>query len=330
MNHDRGPWMNKTSTLCYDYDLSQFEIGGNELILYITLVLGILISLWILLGNTLVIATYRANRSLHTVGNFYIAQLAIADFLTGMVGLFVIISNTFFPLKWVCSVTYIFIYQFFAIVSLASSLGFLIMISVNRYIAVFCSLRYHSIMSQHKSIIISITVWSLSVIYSMIIMTDFYVYISAYKEEMNVEVECEKSVEIPRITGYSIGIIFLIVLLVHGAIYTMIFKAVRKLQRKAKHSTRDCPNVPVSGANLKLIKTALIIICLFTICWAPFAVSLTIAQYGWLSRVDVNILFYPAYVLAIVNSGMNPVIYGIRSVSYRAGMSKLLRLKIIR
>ncbi|CAH1787068.1 unnamed protein product, partial [Owenia fusiformis] len=137
---------------------------------------------------------------------------------------------------------------------------------------------------------------------------------------------------VPRFMGMTFGTLYMVVLIPHIVIYICIFTVVIRQQKKMNitnenGSSNSGQNIPKSSLNL--VKTALIVIGLFQICWTPFVVYLTILQFDLIDARErtVGIGMFVAYVIAIINSGMNPIVYAVRSTAFRTGMRKVLKLK---
>ena len=61
--------------------------GSTTIIIWINHVFEIVIALLIMLGNGLVLASIAREKTLQTITNYFVASLAAADFLVGMLGI---------------------------------------------------------------------------------------------------------------------------------------------------------------------------------------------------------------------------------------------------
>nr|XP_054766042.1 adenosine receptor A2a-like [Lytechinus pictus] len=114
------------------------------------------------IGNGLVLYIYTSNSRLHTVTNYFIVSLAIADFLVGLLGVpFAILTNETLPhgsfygclimlnfLLWLCG---------------ASTFS-LIGVSLDRYIAISYPLRYNVFVTPLRAIVVIIVCWIMAAI----------------------------------------------------------------------------------------------------------------------------------------------------------------------
>ncbi|KAH0615750.1 hypothetical protein JD844_026172 [Phrynosoma platyrhinos] len=131
---------------------------------------GIFLALFILsaiVGNILVILSVACNRHLQTVTNYFIINLAIADLL---------LSTTVLPFSatlevledlWVFGRIFCDIWAAVDVLCCTASIMSLCIISVDRYIGVKYSLKYPTIMTERKAVIIMVAVWISSMVISI-------------------------------------------------------------------------------------------------------------------------------------------------------------------
>lgn len=131
--------------------------------------IGVFLALFILsaiVGNILVILSVACNRHLQTVTNYFIINLAIADLL---------LSTTVLPFSatlevldfWVFGRIFCDIWAAVDVLCCTASIMSLCIISVDRYIGVKYSLKYPTIMTEKKAVIILIMVWLSSMVISI-------------------------------------------------------------------------------------------------------------------------------------------------------------------
>uniref|UniRef100_H2ZZL4 Adrenoceptor alpha 1D n=1 Tax=Latimeria chalumnae TaxID=7897 RepID=H2ZZL4_LATCH len=131
--------------------------------------LGVVLATFILfaiVGNLLVILSVACNRHLQTVTNYFIINLAIADLL---------LSTTVLPFSatlevlgfWVFGRIFCNIWAAVDVLCCTASIMSLCIISIDRYIGVKYSLKYPTIMTERKAVIILIVVWLSSMVISI-------------------------------------------------------------------------------------------------------------------------------------------------------------------
>eukprot|EP00063_Salmo_salar_P018786 XP_013993621.1 PREDICTED: trace amine-associated receptor 13c-like [Salmo salar] len=141
--------------------------------IYITLYIFILlIAAVTVFLNVLVIISVSHFKKLHTPTNLLILSLAVADFLVGLivipVGTVAIMESCWFYGKYFCVICLYINY-----LCLSLSLGNLVLISVERYVAVCDPLMYHSKITITRIIgCISIT-WCCCITYNAVILNNY-------------------------------------------------------------------------------------------------------------------------------------------------------------
>uniref|UniRef100_A0A452HAI9 G-protein coupled receptors family 1 profile domain-containing protein n=1 Tax=Gopherus agassizii TaxID=38772 RepID=A0A452HAI9_9SAUR len=148
------------------------ETNGTSLPLALDLQavgVGVFLALFILsaiVGNILVILSVACNRHLQTVTNYFIVNLAIADLL---------LSTTVLPFSatlevlgsWAFGRIFCDIWAAVDVLCCSASIMSLCIISVDRYIGVKYSLKYPTIMTEKKAVVILGVVWLSSMVISI-------------------------------------------------------------------------------------------------------------------------------------------------------------------
>ncbi|XP_009898852.2 sphingosine 1-phosphate receptor 4 [Dryobates pubescens] len=112
-------------------------------------------------------------------------------------------------------------------------------------------------------------------------------------------------------------VMFSIILLGIVGLYISIFQLVQasSKQSSSRHGRKR---------SLRLLKTVLIILGAFIVCWSPLFVLLLLDVFCEPQRcAELHSLDWPL-ALAMLNSGINPIIYSLRSVEVRRAVGNLL------
>lgn len=111
-------------------------------------------------------------------------------------------------------------------------------------------------------------------------------------------------------------VIFFVILLTIGVLYGAIYCHVHKSTQMGPQRTRK--------RSLALLKTVVTIVVVFMFCWGPLFLLLLV-DFFCVSRNCV-LLFSADFCisLAVLNSGLNPIIYALGSSDMRKAMAKLL------
>ncbi|XP_030046881.1 alpha-1D adrenergic receptor [Microcaecilia unicolor] len=134
-----------------------------------TIGVGVFLAVFILcaiVGNILVILSVACNKHLQTVTNYFIINLAIADLL---------LSTTVLPFSatlevlgfWAFGRVFCNIWAAVDVLCCTASIMSLCIISIDRYIGVKYSLKYPTIMTEKKAVVILILLWLASMVISI-------------------------------------------------------------------------------------------------------------------------------------------------------------------
>ncbi|XP_055928045.1 trissin receptor-like [Argiope bruennichi] len=115
-------------------------------------------------GNLLVMIVVILHRRMRTITNFFLVNLAVADLC---VGLFCVYQNLSFYLTshWAFGNFLCKMYHFVHSLSYTASIAILIVISVERYVAIVHPMLSKQVMTSRRLRIVSVTVWLVSAAY---------------------------------------------------------------------------------------------------------------------------------------------------------------------
>ncbi|XP_066506532.1 trace amine-associated receptor 13c-like [Hoplias malabaricus] len=273
--------------------------------------------------NLLVIISISHFKQLHTPTNLIILSLAVADLL---VGLFLMPVKTMELVDtcWYLGIVWCFISQIMNLFSLSASLCSMIIIAVDRYIAVSDPLLYSSRVTVCKMSLIIIMGWSSSLLYNII-----YVYFNDYflQSQTRCYGECVLYIK------HSWVIIDLVIVFVTPCsfiiiLYSIIFK-IAHYQAKAIRAVNNGVSKN-QGENIskfsetKAAKTLGIVIFVYFACWIPFFISSLSVE-----RVtSVSVVWTIFGWLLYMNSSVNPLIYAIFYSWFRESVKYIVGCRI--
>jgi len=256
--------------------------------------------------NTLAIHAIRKTSSLPRTSKTLLASLAVSDVGVGLLGQPLYTSLLVKKLQQNnpgCD-TYIFFAFIISVFSLASFLG-VVVLSVDRFLAIHLHLRYQQLVSHKRVVAVLISIWLLSV---LIAFTLFWV---------------------PFITYSSIILCLGVIgLLLTTAAYIRIYLAIRRhknqiraLQPQHVAQTGEMENF---ASLIKSTINAFYVYLVFLACYMPFFIRFIACKiYG--PSIASKQFFFVSVTLVFLNSSLNPVIYCWRMRNIRLAIMDILR-----
>ncbi|KAL2094483.1 hypothetical protein ACEWY4_009202 [Coilia grayii] len=276
--------------------------------------------------NLLVVIAIAHFRQLHTPTNLLILSLSVADFLIGVI-VIPVEAIKLTETCWYFGQQFCFIFQCIVYTLLSSSLGHLVVIAVDRYVAVCDPLLYAQRMTVNKVIISMSVIWSCSVLYNLLLLY------------------CNRSVNISGQNGVCHGECFLYISFEWGmfdliisfiapctimiTLYLRIFQ-VATYQANAIYSISasigytDNIKMPPKSEG-KAAKTLGIVVAVYLLCWIPYYLSLLTAD---TSESSANAMTFLSWIL-YTNSCVNPIIYALFYSWFKMAVRYILTLKIL-
>ncbi|XP_045912046.1 trace amine-associated receptor 13c-like [Micropterus dolomieu] len=271
--------------------------------------------------NLLVIISISHFRQLHTPTNILLLSLAVSDFLVGL--LVTPFQILFTEPCWllgdlVCSLFYLI-----PCITLCASVVNMVLISVDRYVAICDPLHYPTKITAKRVHICVFLCWGYSVFYSVMLLYDNLkqpgLYNSCYGECVII------------ITG-AIDLIFTFIIPISAIIilYVRVFAvAVSQARAMRSHITavtlKSSATVTVKKSELKAARTLGVVVAVFLMCYCPcYCVSLSGYDFVIGSSTEVVLIF-----LVFFNSCLNPVIYAFFYPWFRKSVKLIITLEIL-
>ncbi|KAJ7991994.1 hypothetical protein DPEC_G00289610 [Dallia pectoralis] len=267
------------------------------------LILGIIS----LLENILVICAIIKNKNLHSPMYLFVCSLAVADMLVS-------VSNA-----WETIVIYLLnnrqlvvddhylrqmdnVFDSFICISVVASMCSLLAIAMDRYVTIFYALRYHSIMTHRRAVLIIGTIWT--------ICTGCGIVFIMYSDN-NPVIICLVSM-------------FFTMLVLMASLYSHMFMLARSHVKRI--ATLPGYNSVHQRASMKGAITLTILLGIFIVCWAPFFLHLIL-----MISCPTNIYcicfmshFNIYLILIMCNSIIDPLIYAFRSQEMRKTFKEII------
>ncbi|CAG5132122.1 unnamed protein product [Candidula unifasciata] len=318
--------MNATSNLGTSDDS---EIGNVKAIDILLCFVACLLTVFVCTGNILTIFAIIYTPSLRTLANIYVVSLAAADFVVGLT--FILLALFLVPTT---RVTIFFRFINVCVLMYGSTIGMtavsaihMMMISVDRYLYISRPYFYQRAISSKVVIGCVCSAWTFGIFYS--ILPHFI-----HKPYPSTPI-CDVTQLMPiQYLFYATASLYWTLVVVIVVMYSLILHTALK-HRKAIHSAGS--NGSQNGgeklrfwerrvfrkSTVKSIKFFLTVFGVFFICLTPILICMGVDYF-------INIppdIYRMCNLLALTNSGMNFIIYGVLNREFRYAFFKMLRLK---
>lgn len=263
-------------------------------------------------GNIpVLLAIYKFPR-LHTTSNYFIASLANADFVVGLV------INPIWAIKsalniWENQAPITIAAECLSIHTIAATTFSLCAVSIDRYLAVVSVFRYSFLLTVQRCRVAIFLTWL-----SAILMPVPRLFL-------------KDPLDLPKLWIAGSVLIFIIPLSIIAFCYFHIFRAARSQARKIRVTSVQNETERKEAANhLKERKAALtiaIIIGLFILFWSPGMILSTVQMLIADDCLKIELIRWWSWsaLLAFTNSAVNPWVYAIRAGEFRGAFWKLFR-----
>ncbi|XP_055004371.1 trace amine-associated receptor 8a-like [Boleophthalmus pectinirostris] len=285
---------------------------------HITLVLLVFMSVTITLLNLLVIISIAHFRQLHSSTNLILLSLAVSDFLVGFV-MTPVFAYTMTSCWYFGDIPCVLHYVVTSI-AVVASIGSIVLISIDRYLAISDPLHYCIKMSR-KVVNISISIcWINAFLFTVIIMVENWFNLGAYKS-CHGECVVHFYKEVDLVWAFVIPISIIIIL------YARVFViAVSQARAMRSHVTAE-KSKNTKKSETKAAKNLGIVVLIYLLCYCPYY-CVTYADIVFVSLDSPVQIFL--LCLIYINSGLNPLIYTMIYPWFRKATKLIVTLQILR
>ncbi|XP_073329899.1 trace amine-associated receptor 13c-like [Pagrus major] len=275
--------------------------------------------------NLLVIISISHFRQLHTPTNLLLLSLAVSDLLVGLVLMpveIIYIESCWFLGDILCTMYYVVDY-----IITSASVANMVLISIDRYIAICEPLQYPTKVTTRRAQICVCLSWVCSVLFRILLLHD-------HLEKPGKSNSCFG--ECVVVINYIAGIIdlvftFIIPIAIIIILYMRVFVvAVSQARAMRSHiaavTAQRSGTVTVKKTELKAARTLGIVLVVFLLCFCPYYYPSLVGED---TSVDASSVPFEIW-LAHFNSCLNPVIYAFFYPWFRKSIRHILTLKVLK
>ncbi|XP_034549957.1 trace amine-associated receptor 13c-like [Notolabrus celidotus] len=274
--------------------------------------------------NLLVIIAVSHFRQLHTPTNILLLSLAVSDFLVGLLLMPVEILRQ--TSCWVFGDLMCSLFNDVTYTVTSASIGGMVLISVDRYVAICDPLRYSSRITERRVTGCVCLCWFLSLLYSNLLLMDDLVEPGRYRLCYG---EC--GIFINFIAGvFDLVVTFFAPITAIIVLYMRVF-VVAVSQARALRSQvvtavtlESSMTVRVKKSELKAARTLGVLVVVFVICLSPYYI-VSLVDENVLNASSMSFVIY----LFLINSCINPLIYALFYPWFRKSLKLIVTLRIL-
>ncbi|XP_070770284.1 trace amine-associated receptor 13c-like [Enoplosus armatus] len=274
--------------------------------------------------NLLVIISISHFRQLHSPTNLLILSLAVSDFIVGLLLMPVEILST--EACWFLGDLMCALYYFVEFIITSSSVGNMVLISIDRFLAICDPLLYTTRVTLDRTKVCVCLCWICSVLYNSLILKDFLRHPASQNSCYG---ECV--VFLNYITGIvDFVFTFISPITVIIVLYMRVFVvAVSQARAMRSHITavtlQRSGKVTAKKSEMKAARTLGVVVVVFLTCLCPYYIHSFVGQntlFGVTSVSLENWLFY-------FNSCLNPLVYAFCYPWFLKSMKLIVTFEIL-
>ncbi|XP_072253863.1 trace amine-associated receptor 13c-like [Leuresthes tenuis] len=273
--------------------------------------------------NLLVIISISHYRQLQTPTNILLLSLAVSDFLVGLMIMPVEIIQK--ASCWFVGDLMCFSYKYLSYIITSASVGDMVLISIDRYVAICDPLHYPTRVTERRVKLCVCLCWLCSALYSLSFMKDDLTLLGRHNSCYG---KCMFFID-DILGSVDLVLNFILPVSVITVLYMRVFVvAVSQARAMRSHVTtvklQLSVTIKTKKSELKAARTLGVLMIVFLICFIPYY-CVSLVEVDLLNSSSASFVFYLFYL----NSCLNPVIYTLFYPWFRKAVKFILTLQIL-
>ncbi|XP_027131531.1 trace amine-associated receptor 1 [Larimichthys crocea] len=259
-------------------------------------------------------------RQLHSPTNLLLLSLAVSDFFVGL--LVLPIEALMLVTCWVLGDLMCVFYYFLPLTAISASVGSMVLISMDRYVAICDPLHYPSRVTERTVTSAVCLCWICSVIYSVFLSYDHLKQPGRYNSCYG---ECVVGVDGDVDLAFAFSIPISIIVILYLRVFVVAAAQARAMRSHVTAVKLQLSVTLTKKSELKAARTLGVLVAVFLLCYSPYyCLCLTGGNILIGSPLEASMSF-----LMYFNSCLNPVIYAFFYPWFRKAIRHIVTLQIL-
>lgn len=290
-----------------------------------------IIMVFTLIGNItiVIVLTFSKYRKLTSRVNIFIINLAVGDLAVLCFTMTTEIVFVAFEERWMLGPVLCKVVVYVQIVTLASTTFILTAMSYDRFLAVCKPLMFNTSNNTARRLIV--IAWVLAFLFASPQLLIFKEVAGGVYPDGGIKYKCaskgytawwQRKLYFTFLAAYILVIPSIIISYCYINVVKVVFKQGNVITVKGESALRrtvkDTKSIP--RARVRTIKMTLSIICTFIMCWTPYFVVHLIHIWSKYSYIIPGSVYVFAETIALLNSALNPILYGCFNMKIKRGL----------